>query len=1071
MKNSVLDILSASIRAKMFLFISLLIIIVMVTFFMFTDLIGIPFTDVESDYAEQFDEAVTKINQIADVRKDNIYKQILSLTSNIEAFVSSSLTKWYTSSGVPLEGNQEFNNYLESYRRAYNIFHHIQMADVKSGKVIASTRTVDIGRDVSYEFYISGAIKSRCYYVCFAFDRADGDTDLYISHVIDVDSQPRYVIIMSVSASDFFEALNSNSQRGDNTESVLADNDGRLLINLKHTLPDGSKAVPLQYKISSPIMARALDAAEGTIVNNDYRGVTVLAAYRYIPINAETGWALVVKRDYSDVLAPYYNKLRYVVVLIICYLLAALILTHKIVKWLTRPILILKKAACAIGSGNLDTVVTVNTKDELGQLANTFNKMVTDLKDNQAELNRRREFLQKVLDNTTNAVYSIDLSGNFLLTNYKVTCITGYSKDELMGRSFSTLFDDDMLPQVREQFIKVSVHGERVVNYETELLRKDEVKRIINISIAPIYDNEKIDMIVGTAEDITHRRELEYQIKQSETRLRAIFDQSPIGIAIIESIPKRFIMINQSYCSIVGYSHEEMLGRTFVEITHPEDIESDLANMERLMEGEIDRFTIEKRYIRKDGSVVWVNLTCVPLWVSGEAPICHLAIVEDITEQKEIEEIRRLNEKRLEIMVQLNQFTDKPANEIMDYALEKSIELTGSTIGFISFGNENETEYTAGSFSESVMKECTISKTSQSFSIKHSGLWGEAVRQRKPVIVNDYDTTTLFKRGYREGHVPLKNLMLVPTFDINRIVMVTAVGNKAGEYTQADVSQLTILMDGLWQHLERKRLADELRQLNQKLIDKVIEETQKRQQGEQLLTQQSKMAAMGEMISLIAHQWKQPLNVISVSAQDLGDAYAFGELNADYLSNIQEIIVKHVEFMVNTVDDFRKFLRPSKEKVLFDVKKAIEELVGMFLAYFVKDCISINIISEEAFSSYNITGYPNEFKQVILNIINNARDAILSKRSKTQSVGGSDKIDINISNDSGEKIIIAISDTGGGIPDDIIERVFEAHFTTKPLTTGTGIGLYMSKTIIETNMGWKLTVRNIEGGAEFKIEI
>ncbi|MCG6550770.1 MAG: PAS domain S-box protein [Candidatus Magnetominusculus sp. LBB02] len=945
MNKSALNIVSSSIQAKMSVFISLLIIIVTVSLFVFTDLVGVPFTDIESDYEESFNSAISGINQIADTRKDNINKKILSLTANIETIVSSSMTKSYVEGSKPLEGNQEFANYLENYRKTYNIFDNIQVADLKNGKIIAATRTVDIGMDVSYQYYVKGAVKSRCYHICFALDPADGDTDLYISHVIDVNSQPRYVIIMNVNASDFLEALNSNTQRGDNTESVLTDQDGVLLINLKHPLADGKKAVPLGAKffsLDSPIMARVLEANEGTVIGNDYRGVKVLAAYRYIPIDAETGWALVIQRDYADVLAPYHYKIRYVIILIIVYLLASLILTQVMIRWLTRPILTLKKAACEIGSGNLNTVVTIKTKDELGQLAKTFNKMVRDLKEGQAELNRRRDFLQKVLDNTTNAVYSIDPSGKFLLANYKVSCITGYTAEELLGLPFLVLFDSEALPGVTEKFIKASVVGQRVANYETKLIRKDGVTRIVSFTITPLIDNEKIDMVIGTAEDITERRQLE--------------------------------------------------------------------------------------------------------------------------------ELRRVNEKRLEIMVALSQLADKPANEIMNFVLEKTIDLTGSTIGFIAFGNEDDTEYTVSAFSTSVMKECAVKGADLRFQREHSGLWGEAVRRRSPVIVNDYETTELFKKGYPDGHMPLKNLLLVPTFDGNRIVMVTAVANKDGQYSQTDISQLTILMDGLWQLIERKRLTDELRRLNHSLIDKVVEETQRRQQGEQLLTQQSKMAAMGEMIGMIAHQWKQPLNVIAVTAQDLSDAYNFGEMNAGYLANSQATIAKHVEFMLDTIDDFRKFLRPSKEKVLFDVKKAVEELTAMFAPYFVKDNIVINVISEDSGTLYSATGYPNEFKQVILNIINNARDAVLSKRGQTGQAG-KDTININVYKDSSEKIIITISDTGGGIPEDIINKIFDSHFTTKPSHIGTGIGLYMSKTIIETNMGWRLTVRNIEGGAEFRIEI
>ncbi|MBF0556082.1 MAG: PAS domain S-box protein [Nitrospirae bacterium] len=1195
MKKPALDIRSYSIRAKMFLFISLLITIVVVSFFIFTDLTGVPFTDIESDYHKVLDEAVASVNQIADVRKENVNRRILRFTSNIETFVKSNLTKSYISNGESLAENHEFIQYLEDYRTTFNIFDNIQVADIQSGKIIASTRSKDIGRDVSYVDYFKGAMKSRRYHICFAFDPTDGAADLYVSHVLDVDSQPRYIIIMNVTMSDFMAALSYNIQRGDTSETILANNDGLLLVSLKHKLPSGEAPVPLQYKVRTVMMERALDANEGTIIGTDYKGTKVLAAYRYIPIDAATGWGLVVKRDYSEVLAPYYTKLRYVIVLILCYLTAALIVANIIIRWQTRPIFILTKAACEVGKGRLDTVVTVESKDELGQLAYSFNKMVREIRESHIELSRRRDFLQKVLDNTTNAVYSIDLAGNFLLTNYKVSCITGYSADELIGRPFSILFDNDVLPQVNKQFIRASVDGERVVNYEIELTRKDAAKRIIIFNVTPVYENEKIEMLIGTAEDITELKELEYQIKRSEIRLRAIFEQSPVGIVIVESQFGRFVAINQAFCDIVGYSMEEMSKLTFQEITHPDDLAVSLANRKKLVEGDIDKFSAEKRYIHKNGGVVWVKIVVVSLWVEGEASDCHLAIVEDITKQREMEELRRVNEKRLEAMVQLHQMAGKPVNEIMDFVLQSSLDLTGSAIGFINFGNEDESEYVPGAYSVNVMKECAVKRDELRFPIEHAGLWAEAVRRRGPVIVNNYETTTLNKRGCPQGHMPLKSLMVVPTFDSGRIAVLTAVGNKDGECTQTDVNQLTILMDWLWQNLEHKRLTDavkaaglysrnlietsldplitithggkisdvnaatesitgcsrdeligtnfsnyftepdkaeagyrrvfdygevrdyelgirhrngnitpvlynasvykdeagtvigvfaaardiseqkrmeeELRRFNEELSEKVKEETNKRLQGEQLLRQQSKMAAMGEMISLIAHQWKQPLNVIAITAQDLKDAYVYGELDAGYLNKSQRTIIDHVEFMVNTVSDFRKFLLPSKEKVQFDIKKAIEELVGMFSSYFMKDSIFINITSDEGVFFNSITGYPNEFKQVILNIINNARDAILSRRGEKGQSGDKDNIDINISNAGGEKIIITIRDTGGGIQEDIIDRVFDAHFTTKPSNVGTGIGLYMSKTIIENNMGWRLTVRNIEGGAEFKIEI
>ncbi|MBF0458830.1 MAG: PAS domain S-box protein [Nitrospirae bacterium] len=236
----------------------------------------------------------------------------------------------------------------------------------------------------------------------------------------------------------------------------------------------------------------------------------------------------------------------------------------------------------------------------------------------------------------------------------------------------------------------------------------------------------------------------------------------------------------------------------------------------------------------------------------------------------------------------------------------------------------------------------------------------------------------------------------------------------------------------------------------------------------QLLVQQSKMASMGEMIGMIAHQWRQPLNAIGLSVQDLKDAYEFGEIDRKYVEGFVDTAMEQVNYMANTISDFKNFYTPSKEKEPFDVKSITEEFVSMFINVFNRHSIDISVIAEQ--DTVLITeGYPNEFKQVVLNVINNSQDAIISKRANGTKARG--LIEIHISNnESKDKIIISVRDNGGGIPEHIIEKIFEPYFTTKG-KAGTGVGLYMSKTIIESNMGGSLTVRNHNGGAEVSISL
>ncbi|QWR77970.1 PAS domain S-box protein [Candidatus Magnetomonas plexicatena] len=267
---------------------------------------------------------------------------------------------------------------------------------------------------------------------------------------------------------------------------------------------------------------------------------------------------------------------------------------------------------------------------------------------------------------------------------------------------------------------------------------------------------------------------------------------------------------------------------------------------------------------------------------------------------------------------------------------------------------------------------------------------------------------------------------------------------------------------------DRKQMEDELIRLNINLESAVVEETQKRRLNEQMLIQQSKMASMGEMIGLIAHQWKQPINAIGLNVQDLQESYTYGEVDDKYIGNLVGSTMQQIDFMAKTIDDFRNFFIPSKKKVLFDVKKAIEELLSMFINVFSKSDIDVSVKSD--IDTVLLTdGYPSEFKQVILNILNNSKDAIVSKRKITPELQG--RIEININNNEDKsKVIVSIKDNGGGIPEEVIGKIFEPYFTTKE-KEGTGIGLYMSKTIIETNMGGSVTVQNVDGGAEFLISL
>ena len=259
-----------------------------------------------------------------------------------------------------------------------------------------------------------------------------------------------------------------------------------------------------------------------------------------------------------------------------------------------------------------------------------------------------------------------------------------------------------------------------------------------------------------------------------------------------------------------------------------------------------------------------------------------------------------------------------------------------------------------------------------------------------------------------------------------------------------------------------EKLIIEEKKFNSNLEQKVILETSKQKEQEQLLIQQTRLAAMGKMIGNIAHQWRQPLNALGLVLQNLKFSYDIGELNENMMSKSINKATMLTNSMSKTIDDFRNFFKPNKAKEEFSINenvfKAIELVESTFEHHHIK--LEKHFSLEEP----KFYGFPNEFSQVILNILTNAKDAIFENKIENPLVIVQTKIE-----DS--NILISIKDNGKGISEEIINKIFEPYFTTKDESKGTGIGLYMSKLIIENNMGGKIEVKNDDEGAIFTIKL
>lgn len=255
-----------------------------------------------------------------------------------------------------------------------------------------------------------------------------------------------------------------------------------------------------------------------------------------------------------------------------------------------------------------------------------------------------------------------------------------------------------------------------------------------------------------------------------------------------------------------------------------------------------------------------------------------------------------------------------------------------------------------------------------------------------------------------------------------------------------------------------------LEELNATLENRVAVETENRRKSEQVLHEQSKLAAMGQMLNAISHQWRQPLNSLGMIIQDILDEYEEAGVSKEYLEEAVGKAVKLILHMSSTIDDFSSLVASEGNEAAFNVYQAARDVGSLLDEHYSESGIFIDIscYPDEDCRGLVVKGDHGMFKHVLMNLLSNSKDSITDRLENGRISRGT--IHINIVHADGS-ISVEVKDNGGGIPEDILPRVFEPYFTTKEDKKGTGIGLYMSKIFIEENMNGSIDASNTGDGA------
>jgi PAS domain S-box-containing protein len=433
---------------------------------------------------------------------------------------------------------------------------------------------------------------------------------------------------------------------------------------------------------------------------------------------------------------------------------------------------------------------------------------ITERKRTEEALKESERTFRSYIENAPDGIFLADEMGNYRLVNDAACRITGFTREELMQKNLTELTYPDDITVTMEHFRKVVTSGE--ASGEGRFVTKSgEVRHWI---VKAVKLNEK--NFLGFAADITDRRATEEALRESEARLKKVLEILPVGVWITDKhgrIIQNNPVAEQIWTGAKYVGQEELHEYKAWWYDTKELIKPEEWGISRAFrKGEISREELIEIECFNGTHKIILNWA-MPLIGANHEIDGAVAVNQDITERKLIEEDLKSAYTKLEALWSVSSMADADIKTISDHILASITKMTGSDYGFYGFINEYESVMTIHSWSGDAMKDCSMVDKPCRFNIEEAGVWAEAIKQRKPFILNDYNVDHLAKKGLPEGHVDLTNLLVVPFFSQGRITSVAAVANRPLPYSQEDINQITSFLTGIQSIVEHKRTVEYIR--------------------------------------------------------------------------------------------------------------------------------------------------------------------------------------------------------------------------------------------------------------------
>jgi two-component system, cell cycle sensor histidine kinase and response regulator CckA len=519
--------------------------------------------------------------------------------------------------------------------------------------------------------------------------------------------------------------------------------------------------------------------------------------------------------------------------------------------------------------------------------------------------------------------------------------------------------------------------------------------------------------------------------------LAALKDRSPVGI-LVTDVNRVILDTNPSVCELFGYTPQEMMGEQSRIIHVSDETTREFGERFYYLIRSGQQLLVEIRLRRKCGDIFWAEVAGQAI-VPGDLSQGAIWMIQDITARKLVEEREQITLLRQQAQISLYLMGETTFQELLDFGLEKSLELTASRVGSIYLYDEETQLFTLHSWSTEVMPARTIVEPQSPYELAQIGIWGEVVRQRTSIMVNDYAASHELNTGYPQGHIPLTRFLSIPIKQHDRIVAVVGVGNKVEPYTNDDSTQLQLFMDGLWNVVERQRSEVALR------LAKNAAETAN--------------AAKSRFLANMSHEIRTPMNAV----MGLGQLLQQTPLDSQQLDFIKKIN-SSARWLLHIIDDILDVSRVESgqmtlEQVDFSLAACLEHAANSIAGEARRKGLEFNVVTAPETPDL-LRGDPFRLGQILINLLGNAL--------KFTARGGIQLCVAPVALPVTEPITLQfqVRDTGIGLAPEQWEKIFEPFTQADNSTTrcygGTGLGLNISKRLVEL-MGGKIRVEGESG--------